>query len=118
METKRSNLRFTITVSLALAGLSLSGVALLYRAEPARAQDQGPGEFQPEPGFDQIPPPELPPEPPPQPPQLPEGFDFGQDIERPDEIDPSAFQPPPATAPATAPTTAPAPAVEEPAEPV
>ena len=111
METKRSNLRFTtITVSLALAGLTATGAALLLsHAETARAQDQSEGQF--EPNFEQIPVPDVIPEPPPQP-QPPEGFDVGpiEDVERADE-----GNQPPASAPATAPTSAPAPVIEEPA---
>src|SRR5688572_10341644 len=112
METKRSNLRFTITVSLALAGITGAGAVLLYRAEPARAQEQSEGQF--EPTFEQIPVPDVIPEPPQPPPQPPEGFDFGpgEDLERPDPNDVA-----PTSAPATGPTSAPAPVVEEP-EPV
>ena len=37
---KRHNLRYKMTLSLALAGLTTAGGVLLYRAEKARAQDE------------------------------------------------------------------------------
>src|SRR5678815_33264 len=42
---KRHNLRYTMTLSLALAGLTTAGGVLLYRAENARAQDEPPVEL-------------------------------------------------------------------------
>jgi hypothetical protein len=40
MQAKRNKLRYTMTLSLALAGLGTAGGVLLYRADKARGQDQ------------------------------------------------------------------------------
>src|SRR5688572_22658995 len=112
METKRSNLRFALTVSLALAGLSAATSVLVYHVGPARAQDPSADQAQGEPEFEQIPVPDLLPEPLPPQQQLPEGFDpDAEDFGRPDDLDPGEVDPRPQSAPSTGPASAPAPVV-------
>jgi hypothetical protein len=49
MQRKRPNLRYTMTLSLALAGLTTAGGVLLYRAEQAHGQDSPADIPQPDP---------------------------------------------------------------------